>query len=938
MNPFQTRSKWSMCLGPITIHARETFTSSKLPTKREVLERMIWFLVPRPKGSFIRMSKDWAALQVAEELCEHWTWCNVYPKHPKNVAKMVLVLYDEFKKLQSYPKNRMSEQWVNEKVDPFTKSLEQGLDIRTLDVAFRKKQEELYGVQETNDEELFWNDQIRGRRVSHCEAFVDRKWLAQDARRKKDMASFQKRLEKSEQEKKNQLEMIEVAEEYADMNQNILQNEDADYEEMQTTSEEEDSSRSSRKRKRNVVQEGSAENTGQLPDGYRHVRHSIRKVRPEYYTALDRCISELHMSKEQAVGSTIIIAKELFNLKWKRFDDDDSTIDLDTVPDKKSIRETGKAREALALSKLVEKIMASDEKSTITYHDDGSKKQGAGSFSVQGATIDGKFFPFPTLSISSETRENLAQLKLTILAILSAVSGVSSEDLWRRIDFTMTDSTAHNLMVDDLVSAALETDHTPSHLICQVHPACMFNRCLQKFCKQIDITIGPSKIFSVFAVSLSDVQESVVEQWMNCLMRLVTHDFDHKSWNYAKEFDIFIFPLKNPAKRLQKERFNSLVYTALIALFLDKHVSDFLSKFSNISNSLACIIRSFEGLEYLRVLAAVIVIIGVHLVEPYLSLTTSSSTTWETLVEAFPTLYMDLMTTKPEVLIDFASPAFSFISKARFNHCLYSPSLLEPTIQIIEQYRQEICKTLELLLPKLAAGWKHQRGEMFGFGEAENDEDNNTNIRSLDQDKLKKAPVHNLDAERAVGSVNYGLKVRGAKEIRSVSSSLIKAKAAELLEGSEVTGTFKKMTKRGGAVPAILEAWEEKQAKLKKEGMEDRELASIAQDKQRNCDLAYLTELGGPFTRPEQVEEFLKNPDLEDITKNKRLYVEVRHAKNSSLSFPKASDVFRLKKNGRNLTSAEYAVNLTTYLSKISCKVNMDINDFKDALSRIGME
>ena len=45
---------------------------------------------------------------------------------------------------------------------------------------------------------------------------------------------------------------------------------------------------------------------------------------------------------------------------------------------------------------------------------------------------------------------------------------------------------------------------------------------------------------------------------MNCLTRLVTQNFDHKSWNYGEKFGIFIFPLKNPARRLQKERFNRL--------------------------------------------------------------------------------------------------------------------------------------------------------------------------------------------------------------------------------------------------------------------------------------------------------------------------------------------------------------------------------------------
>ena len=300
--------------------------------------------------------------------------------------------------------------------------------------------------------------------------------------------------------------------------------------------------------------------------------------------------------------------------------------------------------------------------------------------------------------------------------------------------------------------------------------------------------------------------------------------------------------------------------TASVTLFLDKHVTEFLAKFTNVTNSLACIIRSFEGLEYLRVLAAVMVVIGVQLVEPFLSLTTSSSTTWEDLVKAFPSLYNDLISTKPELMLDLTTPAFSFISKDRFNQCLYPPSLLEPTIIVIEQYRGDICSTLQLLLPMLAAGWKRQRGEMFEFGS--NSDSNNQQspmvIKNLDQEKLMKAPVHNLDSERAVGSVNYGLKVRGAKQIKSVSTALVKAKASELMEGKVVTKELKKMTKKGGAVPEIVKEWEKKQAELKQKGMDEKELNNVAQDKQRNADLATLTEQGGPFTKPEQVKEFLQ--------------------------------------------------------------------------------
>ena len=134
--------------------------------------------------------------------------------------------------------------------------------------------------------------------------------------------------------------------------------------------------------------------------------------------------------------------------------------------------------------------------------------------------------------------------------------------------------------VEDIVAEKFEVDHVPGHLLYQVHPSLMFCLVLTLTWKTVDTTIGPSKIFAHFAVSLSDQQDPVTEQWINCLLRLVTHDFDHKAWNKADEFDAFIFPDKNPAKRLIKERFNSLVYSCALALRLDSQVTDFLAKIS----------------------------------------------------------------------------------------------------------------------------------------------------------------------------------------------------------------------------------------------------------------------------------------------------------------------------------------------------------------------
>ena len=319
-------------------------------------------------------------------------------------------------------------------------------------------------------------------------------------------------------------------------------------------------------------------------------------------------------------------------------------------------------------------------------------------------------------------------------------------------------------------------------------------------------------------------------------------------------------------------------------------MSAFLAKYQNITNTLACIVRSFEGIDYLRILAAVGVIIGTHLLEPYLSLTSSSTTSWEQLMVAFPSLYTDLTSVQPALLLDLSKPAFSFVSEERFSHCLYPANLLQPTVEIIENFRSEVIAVLNILLPKVAKGFARQRGESFGFGDTPLSE---ASIGKFDQEKLKVAPISNLDSERSVGSINYELKIRGAKQLRTASAALVKSKCS-IQPSGKLDKKFFKMTESGGELPTILKKWEERQKELLKKGMEEKEIANINVDQQRNSDLQKLIELQGPFTSAQELEVYMARDDIGELDKGKRLYLEVRHAKNSSISFPRVSEIFRL--------------------------------------------
>ena len=106
-------------------------------------------------------------------------------------------------------------------------------------------------------------------------------------------------------------------------------------------------------------------------------------------------------------------------------------------------------------------------------------------------------------------------------------------------------------------------------------------------------------------------------------------------------------------------------------------------------------------------------------------------------------------------------------------------------------------------------------------------------------------------------------------------------------------------------------------------------------DARKIQDLKIIKKFGdGPFTSPEEVVHFMES-DVSDELKEERMYAEVRYARDTSLSLPKSSPIFRLKQNYRNLPIDTYAQNLKTYLSKVSCTVKCTWADFDDALKNL---
>ena len=114
--------------------------------------------------------------------------------------------------------------------------------------------------------------------------------------------------------------------------------------------------------------------------------------------------------------------------------------------------------------------------------------------------------------------------------------------------------------------------------------------------------------------------------------------------------------------------------------------------------------------------------------------------------------------------------------------------------------------------------------------------------------------------------------------------------------------------------------------------MGKKEIESLVSEKRK---VDNLKSYGGPFTKPEEVDENVARKDKSEKEKQDRLYTEVRYARDTSLSLPKKSELFRLKEKYKSLTIAKFSGNLKVYLGKVSTNASASWEDFDRAVKTL---
>ena len=101
---------------------------------------------------------------------------------------------------------------------------------------------------------------------------------------------------------------------------------------------------------------------------------------------------------------------------------------------------------------------------------------------------------------------------------------------------------------------------------------------------------------------------------------------------------------------------------------------------------------------------------------------------------------------------------------------------------------------------------------------------------------------------------------------------------------------------------------------------------------ERRINKESLKLLKGSFTSSTEVGSYIKSK-IPHKQKLSRLYTKVHFARDTSLSIPKTSDIFRLMKEQRKLSLKTCATNLKLYLDNVITKTQVSLRDLREAIA-----
>ena len=855
--------------------------------------------------------------ECAQIVSMRWISCDVYPSPLRTVSRKIEELFEEYRRIKKFT-SKSPAFWMI--CTPFLENMSHLFDIQA-DTNLQTSWFSKTGVKHDQD---FYNKQVLNPPGGYSTGKVDKVWEKTAIRREK----IRKQLSQESQETKS----IESNNEQSDDVQTVEDEIDVD----DSTEDEEYVESPVKKKKKYEYLETLDDGDDGIPLEMRNIRSSMRTVRPEVYKVMTVLKSKHHMSQPQAEAAIVYVGNILFKREWKFYDSKKPT-DKNTLPAGSNMRRVEPYMEAMALASIVEEVM-SGKRMVVTYSNDGSAMSGVGNYVVQSLTIDNVQRVLPTFSIFTESRSSLKELEITTLKILCCAVGYryTEAEILSNIKFVMSDSTSHNLNIIESVCDEYEVEH-PKALTCNVHPLMMMQRKVKEVFRVLHDTIGADKLKQCFLSDVDFANDDFITKAIHCLSNFINRDHSAKPWNYHSHFNSFISPRENKSVTLKDHRFNRLFVCCEGLTYHLDDIAGYLDMYRNIVNGITILDRSFVEMPILKPIFCAVALIGTHITKPFQALVIDCDTKFSTLSEAFPKLYDELVKIDPRELCQTSEQVFKFVTEEMFLSGVPDDDVCSTINECAVQHREEIVELMRMIISKIADGFDLQRGAVFGFGTHANDDTGTlfkvSSATDKEKEELELTSVHNLGEERSVGSINNEIRIRGKRNLESASRKLVLNKSFDLIEASNAE-EFLKFRKPAKGINELKRSWLDKMREEENESHATKDAVNSHLETVKYNDLEVLKSKNGPFVNGEEVERYLKGNETAE-EKNDRLYIEVRYAKNTSLRLKHSDQVFRLKRDYKNLTNEEYAENLMNYLGNVRKTSSLLSTDLFDAISKI---
>ena len=447
--------------------------------------------------------------------------------------------------------------------------------------------------------------------------------------------------------------------------------------------------------------------------------------------------------------------------------------------------------------------------------------------------------------------------------------------------------------------------------------------------------MGIQTIFNSFMgnVEIDLKQDTVATSTVNWSLSLFGPDKSSKPWNYHRDFVTLMKTQNKPVYlfSLKDAHFGQLSKSCAIMCYHWNDFSSFLESYSDITNKLACLVRDALNLDYVKVVIAVVAAIGVHLVSPYHAMTISQNATHSRLKVFYETLYNILINhSVGEDFFKFIEPEFDSVCPKLLGAVKkdYKIEVLASVEKTARLHLDDCITLANKMIPQMGDVLAMQRGKHYDFGEYTRE------YPVFDQcENIDNTPVHNLQMERQCGDTDHRLKKKGNLNVVNRGTIL---KNTETLRDI-LSVAYRQLGPVVDALKEIKEEWSRRQKELESIGLKKKEAALLQKESRKLTILEKLKKQDGPFTSEEQVQAYLENNKISVKEKSNRMRDEVTYSRDTCLTLPKSSPIFRIfKTQGKKrtmLTPEEFGNNLIMLLGKTKQKHSVTLEDFRAALA-----